>query len=224
MAQKSGMKNKKSDFQQLWKKWTYFVSEPVDEVGQLLESLYSSKDRFYHNQNHIIDCLHKLETVFQTSDPVSATALLFHDAIYNSRDDQNEYNSAQLFGLVRHKFFDSSVYTSQVYNLILLTQHKRNYNPKDLLRREKIVLDIDLSILASPDYESYEQQIRQEYAWVPEEIFWDRRKDFLEGLLKSETIFHSQEGIELYEEKARNNMTQSIENILLNNSHRGPYR
>lgn len=194
-----------------------FVNE---SVYTLLGNLYESSDRFYHNKNHINKCFEVREqfTDLITCPEEVILAISFHDAIYNTHDNKNEENSALLFEVIAGNKF-SKYQLTRVQRMILLTKHQYPSEAKTI--DEKIVLDIDLSSLAadSRTFNTDTDNIRKEYSWVPEKIFWENRIKFLSGLLANDKIYHSDKGIELFEVKARENIKQSIEagNILINN-------
>ena len=78
-----------------------------------------------------------------------------------------------------------------------------------------ILVDIDLSILgqASDRFWNYEDQIRKEYEWIPQEIFSTKRAEILERFLAREKIFNTEPFFTRYEKQARHNLAASIERL-----------
>jgi predicted metal-dependent HD superfamily phosphohydrolase len=80
---------------------------------------------------------------------------------------------------------------------------------------EKVLVDVDLSILGeAPDrFDEYEDQVREEYSWVPAVVFWTKRREILRGFLARASIFNTREFVEAYEARARANLERSIKRL-----------
>jgi predicted metal-dependent HD superfamily phosphohydrolase len=76
----------------------------------------------------------------------------------------------------------------------------------------QVLVDIDLSILgASPErFDEYERQVREEYAWVPDDVFRHVRKGILEEFLTRPSIFNTRFFRDRLEQQARTNLARSI--------------
>jgi predicted metal-dependent HD superfamily phosphohydrolase len=200
-----------SNLDQWRQMWAALGATAADET--LLRDLitrYSEPHRHYHTMQHLNECFGKLEELRPLAHKSAEIelALWFHDAIYDTRRKDNEEKSAQwaqssvlaagLPALVGHR----------VYELVMVTRH--NAVPADV--DQQILVDVDLSILgAGPDrFDEYEQQIRQEYSWVPGLIFRRERRKILEDFLKRETIFQTKRFVDAYEMQARANLRRSI--------------
>jgi predicted metal-dependent HD superfamily phosphohydrolase len=81
---------------------------------------------------------------------------------------------------------------------------------------EQILVDVDLSILgASPErFDEYEQQVREEYSWVPDVLFRRKRRSVLTEFLEWPTIFNTAGFINRYEAQARANLERSIKRLV----------
>ena len=77
---------------------------------------------------------------------------------------------------------------------------------------EKVLVDADLWILGAPEkrFDEYEQQVREEYGWVPGLIYRRKRREILEGLLARATIYGTERFIRRYEPRARENLARSL--------------
>jgi predicted metal-dependent HD superfamily phosphohydrolase len=75
------------------------------------------------------------------------------------------------------------------------------------------MVDTDLVILGaeSARFVEYEQQIRKEYAWVPENVFREQRANILRAFLQRPYIFSTDLFRARYEHQARENIRQSLE-------------
>ncbi|MFO7850380.1 MAG: hypothetical protein R6V67_10505, partial [Spirochaetia bacterium] len=73
-----------------------------EEVFLMLERLYSQEHRFYHNLEHINDCLRLFDSLNESNrnlvqNPLSLElAIWFHDAVYTPGNSKNEEESALL--------------------------------------------------------------------------------------------------------------------------------
>ena len=76
----------------------------------------------------------------------------------------------------------------------------------------QLLVDIDLSILgALPQrFAEYEAQIRQEYAFVPEDIFREKRGEILRAFLDRPVIYSTPHFQAALEARARDNLRLAI--------------
>ncbi|MGB1218051.1 MAG: metal-dependent hydrolase, partial [Saprospiraceae bacterium] len=77
------------------------------------------------------------------------------------------------------------------------------------------LLDLDLLTLsaASEVYDKYAEGVKQEYAWVPEEMYSFGRKQVLSNFLEKENIYFTTKFILCFEVKARENLEREISNL-----------
>jgi predicted metal-dependent HD superfamily phosphohydrolase len=75
-----------------------------------------------------------------------------------------------------------------------------------------LLVDIDLSILGANQarFFEYEEQIRNEYAWVPEDIFTSKRAEILERFLARDVIYRTPRFFASHEKQARVNLRASL--------------
>jgi predicted metal-dependent HD superfamily phosphohydrolase len=73
----------------------------------------------------------------------------------------------------------------------------------------QVLIDADLAILGAdePAYRTYAEQIRQEYAWVPEPEYWIGRRRVLQKFLDRPRIYHILSHLEA---AARHNLAAEI--------------
>jgi predicted metal-dependent HD superfamily phosphohydrolase len=95
-----------------------------------------------------------------------------------------------------------------ITKLILCT---KSHEPGDI-ENAALLVDIDLSILGKPPerFSQFESGIRSEYAWVPADVYRQRRVEILERFLKRERIYFTQSFRERYEDAARRNLATLI--------------
>ena len=182
----------------------------VEVIGQ-----YSQSHRYYHNLQHIKECLIALDRLMGSqyynarSMGIVNLAIWFHDVVYDSRKDDNEENSA-LFFYKKMKAILKSSDCLKIASLIQGTKtHESSPNPY-----QNYVNDIDLHILGTDDMgrlEEYDQQIRQEYSWVPLAEYKTARISVLEHILSRSSIFHSEYFYQNMEIQARENLEWLIQ-------------
>lgn len=154
---------------------------------------YEGSGRFYHTLNHIHKCFTAYdEVVHLFDDPLAvALAIWFHDIEYDTKRSDNEERSAALLLAVTPTLKLDPTTAEKAAHMILHTKH---HGSEGLDNDTKLFLDIDLSILgSSPDeYDTYADDIRKEYAWVPDEMYRESRKAILESFLARGKIFQTE--------------------------------
>ncbi len=171
---------------------------------------YSETHRAYHNSHHISHCLEELDSArsLAISPDTVETAIWFHDAIYDPRAKDNEEQSATLAETTLTTAGVGPAIISQVRSLILITKHAAPPQQPD----EILLVDIDLAILGQgrERYEAFEQQIREEYAWVPASDFAKGRGAILQSFLNRPSIYGTDRFRECYEQAARTNLAWAL--------------
>lgn len=186
----------------------------------VLFTKYSEPHRKYHDLNHITSCLNSLDSVVPNNvqkDKIEL-AIWFHDAIYIPQNLDNEECSAKLLdGCCSGLESWTKEYLNEVSDMILLTKdaHKLSQYHSRILYKPiefKYFLDIDISILGSDEntFNLYCQSIREEYNWVPEEIYKTKRSEILNNYLNMGNIFKTKEFFNKFEQQAKINLEKEI--------------
>jgi len=192
-----------------------------DEAFNYLVRLYSQPKRYYHNLQHLTDCLFDfasyIKSLSKSPDrPAShpylidvLAAIWLHDAIYDARRNDNEENSANLVDSI---FPNSGEMADRIKSLILATKHR--HTPNTIA--EKILVDVDLAILGADRerFDEYETQIREEYSFVPSDVFRAKRREILQGFLDRPRIYSTDHFHEKLEAKARENLQRAIDRLI----------
>ena len=78
-----------------------------------------------------------------------------------------------------------------------------------------LLVDIDLAILGAdrPRFEEYEQQVREEYGWVPWFIYRRKRREVLSEFLNRSSIYSTPELHAALEQQARANLAYSLQQL-----------
>ena len=182
------------------KHWDSFLSRSfptarskyTDEMFNFVWNQYSISDRSYHNISHIENCFDTFSFLLNSNiyDIEALTiAIWFHDVIYDSRQNNNEEQSAILAKAFCYALNCTEEFSNKVEQLILFTKHNKKASTVD----EKIISDVDLAILSSSPLEfwDYSKGIRQEYSWAPDIVYYPNRLKFLENLLLKKSIYYT---------------------------------
>lgn len=195
----------------VWQK--LHAQEVPYEALEKLITAYTSPDRFYHNLTHIQDCLSLFDqTNYLAAHPEEVeVAIWFHDSIYDTQRDDNEKRSAKWAQSMIDKAGLSKDVADRVSHSILATRHNREITDTDA----QLLVDVDLSILGreADIFWPYEVNIRKEYAWVPEDMFRQKRVEILRSFLDREYIYYHENYREMFERRARMNIEQAIRSL-----------
>ena len=185
-------------------------AEPVaTAVLEELVRAYGEPHRHYHTLDHIaqlIDLFERHGEGIAERDTVML-AILFHDAVYDPRRNDNEEASAALAVGRLAALAVASDLTGEVSRYIVATRHGQSAAPiaEAGLR---LLLDLDLSVLGAPParYRAYAEAIRREYGFVPDALYRPGRRRVLEGFLARERIYRTDRLSALWEGPARANL------------------
>ena len=175
---------------------------------------YNEKHRCYHTLRHLEECFEHWASVRSTtSHPAEVeVALWFHDAIYDTRRNDNEQRSANWAREIALLAAVSMEASQRIFDLIMYTRHAVQ---QPVGADAQTLIDIDLAILGadSDRFVEYEDQIRREYSWVPDNDFQKARFAILNEFLKREHIYFTSWFRDRYETRARDNIGQSLETL-----------
>jgi len=190
-------------------------NESQDRLSQVHEKLinrYSDTHRHYHNIDHIAACLNEFNEVEHLlQNPVEVwLAVWFHDVVYDPKAHDNEERSVDYAEKALREII-GEVTLENISRLIMATKHYRPASDHD----SKFIQDIDLTILGGHRdiFDEYEERIRREYSWVPENRFRKGRADILSGFIERSTIYQTKYFRKKYEETARANLYYSISKL-----------
>jgi predicted metal-dependent HD superfamily phosphohydrolase len=181
--------------------WRSLEGSHSPSAWDALDGGYGDARRAYHGWNHIAELLEKLDEfrALSAKPALIATAVFWHDAVYVTQatdggkrsDLENVRDSAELF--LRHTLLNADD-AAAVHELIMATaDHTRAESKKQhydgFAGDLHLLLDLDLSPLAAPwkIFAANLENIRFEFAWVPEREFYSGQIRMLEGFLKADT-------------------------------------
>lgn len=182
---------------------------PAGVLDALL-ARWAEPHRRYHTPQHLRECLALFAAHRELAERPGEVglALWFHDAVYDTAQHDNEAASADWARRVLRDAGAAPEVAGRVDALILATRHSQVPATPD----ERLLVDIDLAILgAAPGrFEEYERQIRDEYGFVPEDVFRDKRAAILRGFLARPAIFATAALAARFEAAARANLAGAI--------------
>jgi predicted metal-dependent HD superfamily phosphohydrolase len=179
----------------------------------LIEALlaaYAEPERLYHSTQHLTECLQGFEAVRHLArQPAEvALALWFHDAVYDVQRHDNEAQSAAWALQALTTAGVQADVAERVHELVMATRHTSVPAAGDA----QLLVDIDLSILGADAqrFAQYEQQIREEYAFVPEDVFRIKRKEVLQSFAARPRIYGTDHFYAALEARARANLARAV--------------
>jgi len=199
------------DLQTSWSAAWHDLRLPApDGVLDALVARWDEPHRRYHTLQHLRECLALFDEVrARAARPGEvAIALWFHDAIYDTRRHDNEAASAAWARRVLEAAGAAADVADRVDALILATRHSQVLATGD----ERLLVDIDLAILgaAPARFAEYERQIRDEYGFVPEPVFREKRAEVLRSFLARPALFSTAALAARLEATARVNLAGAI--------------
>lgn len=190
---------------------------PLDaarEAFQELNNQYSGSDRYYHNLEHVGDVLDVIDELKESARDLGTVQLSawYHDVIYDTRAKDNEVQSAAYAERRLSALGLPSTTAKRVGDLIRATE--THFAPDGDVDCQ-ILLDADLSSLGADEdtFARHSQALRKEFDWVPDREYQLSRARFLSGILERKRIYLIDQVFEKYEEQARVNLTQAIDDL-----------
>ncbi len=177
---------------------------------EALLTAYAELQRHYHSTQHLAECLQGFEAVRHLAQQPAevALALWFHDAVYDVHRHDNEAQSAAWARQALTSAGAQPDVAERVYELVMATRHTSAPAAGDAA----LLVDIDLSILGTDAqrFAQYEQQIRNEYAFVPEDVFRSKRKEVLLSFANRPRIYGTEHFYAALEARARANLARAV--------------
>ena len=190
--------------------WQQLGTAGSGELYTSVHAAYQEPQRKYHTLQHLDECLLRFDEVKQHADHPAEVelALWFHDAIYDLARKDNELRSAEWAKASIQACGLPDEVGARVHALIMMTVH----NAVPAGRDAEALIDVDLSIFAAAParFDEYEQQVRVEYAFVPEAVFRRERSRILREFLAREWLYSTPHFREHHELQARANLQRSI--------------
>ena len=186
------------------------LNVPAHEVLASLLARWCEPHRRYHTLQHLRECLDLFahDRALAERPGEVALALWFHDAVYDTGRHDNEAESAAWARRVLLEAGADAAVADRVHALIMATRHSELPRTPDAT----LLVDIDLAILGAEParFAEYERQIRDEYGFVPEAAFREKRAAILRGFLERPALFSTPRYAERFDKPARANLARAI--------------
>lgn len=191
--------------------WSGLHLQPPRDGFEALLARYRERHRAYHTDQHLEECLDRLDQTrhLATFPEAIELALWYHDAIYQPRAPDNEAASAALAERELTRVGAPRPLITAVVALILHTAHQAEPPPGD----PTLLVDIDLAILGADQarYAEYELQVRREFRWVPAMLFRSRRAAILRAFRNRPRLYGTDFFHDRLEGAARKNLSAAID-------------
>jgi len=174
-----------------------------DDLFEKIVEAYSEPHRHYHTLQHIEECFSVLDEVFKKALISAELAIWFHDIVYDTKESDNELKSSE-FAIDALSGTHLKGKGKMVKELIMGMQPPANH-------AISVVVDVDLAILGSAPkrFVEYEEQVRKEYEWVPEEIFVLKRNEILKNF--ADKVFWTKEmRNSIYQKRLKDNLDVAL--------------
>ena len=195
-------------WQDMWRQLGASGSD--DALFSRLVQCYSEPHRKYHTMQHLQECFAHLDSVRSFAEHANEVelALWFHDAIYDTRRNDNEERSADWARDTALAAGLGDDRASRIHQLVMATRH----NAVPVGRDAAVLVDVDLAILGAEveRFDEYEVQVRAEYSWVPGLLYRRGRRKILQEVARRESIYSTEYFRAEYEARARSNIARSL--------------
>ncbi|GLW62325.1 hypothetical protein Arub01_05690 [Actinomadura rubrobrunea] len=192
-------------------RWTALAGPEARVLGERLVARYSEEHRRYHDREHLVAVLDMVDELarFAADPDLVRLAAWFHDAVYDPARADNEKRSARL---ARCMLADTDLTPDAVEEVARLVELTESHAPDEDDRNGRVLCDADLAVLGSdPErYAAYAAAVREEYSFVPDEVFKAGRARILRSLLDLPVLFHTPTARARFEERARKNISTEL--------------
>jgi predicted metal-dependent HD superfamily phosphohydrolase len=187
----------------------------IVEAELRARAAYAQLHRHYHDQRHIDECLAELDWVVNLTEKkrrILRWAILWHDAIYQPGQRDNERRSAKL---ARSELTSCGVDHADVEEVVRLIRLTEKHRVASGDRLGALMVSIDFAILGADParYKAYAADVRLEYSHVPEKLWRMGRSLVLERMLDKDVLFPDREFRDRLEAQARANMTAEMASL-----------
>jgi predicted metal-dependent HD superfamily phosphohydrolase len=180
-----------------------------------LAARYDEPHRRYHGRAHLEAVVRDAGWLAdelglsETDRAVAVLAACVHDVIYEARPGADEQASAEW---ARRRLEASGVPSDPVDRVVGLVLATITHSADIDDAAATALLDADLAVLGAPagEYARYVDDVRAEYAAVPEQAWREGRSRLLTGLLAREPLYRSEPARLRWEQHARRNLTVEL--------------
>lgn len=188
---------------------------PDPDPGPYADDLlarWEEPQRRYHTVDHLAAVLGHLDALAPHAEDIETVRLAawFHDAVYRPDRSENEERSAHLAERALPELGVDAARTAEVARLVRLTV---SHDPAPGDRDGETLCDADLAVLGGTprEYARYAAAVREEYGFVPDDLFREGRAAVLRQLLALPRLFRTPLGHDRWELLAHRNLTAELE-------------
>ncbi|GAB2577647.1 hypothetical protein GCM10027168_08260 [Streptomyces capparidis] len=180
--------------------------------GARLLAAWAEPHRRHHGTDHLRTVLdHVDDLAGHAADPDTVRlAAWFHDAVYLPERSENEERSARL---AERALTEAGVPAPRVAEVARLVRLTVTHDPAAGDRDGEVLCDADLAVLGGgpAEYARYAAAVREEYAFVPDDVFRPARADILRALLALPHLFRTATARSRWETTARRNLATELD-------------
>jgi predicted metal-dependent HD superfamily phosphohydrolase len=188
---------------------------PDVELRNRLTTAYGDPRRGYHDLRHLSEVLTRLDELAGAGEPFDELpvrlAAWFHDAVHDAEPGAEERSAR----LAQRELADRAVEAPVVAEVVRLVRMTEHHRPGLGDANGSALSDADLAILAAPAdrYAEYVEDVRREYAAVPDEAFRSGRAAVLRQLSQKPSLFHTAYARQHWELRARENLARELQGL-----------
>lgn len=180
--------------------------------GEELLRRWAEPQRRYHTTAHLAAVLDAVDTLAGHADDADTVRLAawFHDAVYRPDRSENEERSA---ALAERALAEAGLTPARIAGTARLVRLTATHDPAPGDRDGEVLCDADLAVLGgSPEaYAAYAAAVREEYGFLPEDVFRSGRAAVLRRLLALPALYRTATAHARYEDRARRNLATELE-------------
>ncbi len=186
---------------------------PQAQLAAVLDRL-AEPHRAYHTEQHIRECLQLFDAHREHAAAPREVefAIWMHDAVYDPTARDNEALSADWAASLLSAAGADAAVLDAVVALILATKHDA---APAAGTDAALLVDIDLAILGAPPqrYREYCQQVRFEYAHVPDDAWRTGRRAVVQQLLSRAALYQTPALHEQLDTRARHKLRLELRDL-----------
>ncbi|MER5865765.1 hypothetical protein [Kitasatospora sp. NPDC002040] len=179
--------------------------------GLDLLARWAEPQRRYHSTAHLAAVLDHVDALAGHAEDADAVRLAawFHDAVYRPDRSENEERSAQLALRALPEAGLPGALAEEVARLVRLTV---GHHPAEGDRNGEVLCDADLAVLGGTpaQYAAYAAAVREEYGFVPDDLFRDGRAAILRQLLALPGLYRTPAARDRFDAAARRNLSAEL--------------
>lgn len=182
-----------------------------EPYGRALLARWAEPQRRYHTTDHLLAVLDHVDALAEHAKDPDAVRLAawFHDAVYKPDRSENEERSAQL---AIRALREAGLPEERIARVVRLVRVTVEHHPLPGDRDGEVLCDADLAVLGgTPEqYTAYAAAVREEYAFVPEELFRQGRAVILHQLLALPALYRTPAARVRFADRARANLLAEL--------------